>query len=81
MPDRFEKDRSNRHIIIIAKNNDGAMQLNDIMTEAHQTGFYYKPRIDKELLFSLNSKNFIITTACVAGFGITRSQYYYSKGS
>ena len=67
VPDRFEKDRSNRHIIIIAKNNDGAMQLNDIMTEAHQTGFYYKPRIDKELLFSLNSKNFIITTACVAG--------------
>lgn len=67
VPDRFEKDRSNRHIIIIAKNNDGAMQLNDIMTEAHQTGFYYKPRIDKELLFSLNSKNFIVTTACVAG--------------
>lgn len=67
VPDRFEKDRSNRHIIIIAKNNDGAMQLNDIMTEAHQTGFYYKPRIDKELLFSLDSKNFIITTACVAG--------------
>ena len=67
VPDRFEKDRNNRHIIIIAKNNDGAMQLNDIMTEAHQTGFYYKPRIDKELLFSLNSKNFIITTACVAG--------------
>lgn len=67
VPDRFEKDRSNRHIIIIAKNNEGVMQLNDIMTEAHQTGFYYKPRIDKELLFSLNSKNFIITTACVAG--------------
>lgn len=65
--DRYEKDRSNRHIIIIAKNNDGVMQLNDIMTDAHSNGFYYKPRIDKELLFSLNSKNFIITTACVAG--------------
>lgn len=67
VPDRFQKDRSNRHIVIIAKNNEGAMQLNDIMTEAHQTGFYYKPRIDKDLLFSLNSKNFVITTACVAG--------------
>ena len=65
--DRFEKDRSNKHIVIVAKNNDGVMQLNDIMTEAHSTGFYYKPRIDKELLFSLNPKNFIITTACVAG--------------
>jgi DNA polymerase III alpha subunit len=65
--DRFEKDKNNRHLIIVAKNNDGAMQLNDIMTEAHSSGFYYKPRIDKELLFSLNPNNFIITTACVAG--------------
>lgn len=65
--DRFAKDRSNRHLIIIAKNNDGAMQLNDIMTEAHSFGYYYKPRIDKELLFSLDSNNFIITSACVAG--------------
>lgn len=64
---RFEKDRSNKHLIIIAKNNDGVMQLNDIMTEAHSTGFYYKPRIDQELLLSLNPKDFIITTACVAG--------------
>ena len=65
--DRFEKDRSNKHLVIVAKNNDGVMQLNDIMTEAHSTGFYYKPRIDRELLFSLNPNDFIITTACVAG--------------
>lgn len=65
--DRFEKDRSNKHIIIIAKNNDGVMQINDIMSEAHSTGFYYKPRIDTGLLFSLNPKDVIITTACVAG--------------
>lgn len=65
--DRFAKDRSNKHLIIIAKNNDGVMQLNDIMTEAHSTGFYYKPRIDYELLMSLESKNFVITSACVAG--------------
>ena len=65
--DRFEKDNSNKHLIIIAKNNEGVMQLNDIMSEAHTTGFYRKPRIDRQLLFSLNPKNFIITTACVAG--------------
>lgn len=64
---RFEKDRSNRHLIVIAKNNDGVMQLNDIMTEAHSTGFYYKPRIDYDLLFSLNPNDFVITSACVAG--------------
>lgn len=62
-----EKDRSNRHIVIIAKNNDGVMQLNDIMTEAHENGFYYKPRIDKKSLMQLMPGNFIITTACVAG--------------
>jgi len=65
--DRYAKDRSNKHLIVIAKNNDGVMQLNDIMSEAHLTGFYYKPRIDYELLFSLNPEDFIITSACVAG--------------
>lgn len=62
-----EKDRSNRHLVIIAKNNEGVMQLNDIMTEAHENGFYYKPRIDKKSLMSLTPGNFVITTACVAG--------------
>ena len=65
--DRFAKDKSNKHLIVIAKNNDGFYQLNEIMSLAHTTGFYYKPRIDQELLFSLDPKNFIITTACVAG--------------
>lgn len=64
---RFDKDRSNKHMIIIAKNNQGAMQLNDVMSESHTTGFYYKPRIDFELISSLDSNNFIITTACIAG--------------
>lgn len=67
VPNRFEKDRSNKHLIIIARNNDGVMQLNDIMSEAHDTGFYYRPRIDRELLFSLDPKNVIVTSACVAG--------------
>ena len=68
LPDRNgNKDRSNRHIIIIARNNNGVMQLNDIMSEAHDTGFYYRPRIDDELLFSLNPNDFIVTSACVAG--------------
>lgn len=65
--DRFEKDRSNNHLILIAKNNDGVMQINELMSEAHTTGFYYRPRIDRELLFSLNQKDIVITTACVAG--------------
>ena len=62
-----KKDRSNRHIIIIALNHDGIRDLNRIITESFSTGMYYKPRIDEELLFSLNPNNVIITTACVAG--------------
>ncbi len=64
---RFEKDNSNNHIIIIGKNQDAFHQLNEIMSESNKTGFYYKPRIDLELLLKLNPKNFIITSACVAG--------------
>lgn len=67
VPNRLEKDGSNKHIIIVAKNNDGFLQLNDIMSEAHTTGFYRRPRIDTDLLFSLEPNNFIITSACIAG--------------
>ena len=65
--DRFVKDSRGKHLIIIAKNNDGVYQLNEIISLAHSEGFYYTPRIDRELLFSLDPKNFVITTACVAG--------------
>ena len=64
---RYEKDKSNYHLVIIAKNKDGYYELNDLLTESNLTGLYYKPRIDDELLFNLNPDNFIITTACVAG--------------
>lgn len=64
---RYEKDRSNRHIIIVALNHDGIRDLNRIISESFTTGMYYKPRIDHELLFSLNPHNVVITTACVAG--------------
>ena len=65
--DRFEKDKSNYHIVIIAKNNNGYKAINKLMSEANVTGYYYKPRIDDELLFNLNPNDVIITTACVAG--------------
>ncbi len=65
--DRFEKDKTNNHLIIIAKNNNGVRQINKIMSEANNSGFYYKPRIDKNLLFTLNPNDVIITSACIAG--------------
>lgn len=62
-----KRDRSNKHLIIIAMNNDGVMQLNDIMSTAHGEGFYYRARVDADRLFSLNPRDFVITSACVAG--------------
>ena len=65
--DRFKKDRRNYHMVITAKNDDGVRDLNYILTESNETGFYYKNRIDDELLFGINPHNVIITTACSGG--------------
>jgi len=64
---RFEKDKTNSHIILIALNDDGAKDINRIISYAHEDGFYYKPRIDWQLIDSVNPKNIVITTACIAG--------------
>ena len=64
---RLEKDKSNYHLILIALNTDGYKDLNYLMSKSNVDGFYYKPRIDDELLFSINPKNIIVTSACIAG--------------
>lgn len=65
--DRLEKDRSNYHLMLVALNREGFKDINRIISESNKTGFYYKNRIDMELLLSLNPLNIIITTACIAG--------------
>lgn len=67
VPDRKEKDKSNYHLVLIALNTEGYKDLNYLLSMSQETGIYYKPRIDDELLFSINPKNIIVTTACVAG--------------
>ena len=64
--DRTEKDGSNCHIFIGAKNENGREALNDVLSEANLTGFYRQPRLDIPLLLSLPKDDVIITTACVA---------------
>lgn len=63
---RHEKDRGNYHICLIAMNEDGRKEINSIISQANLDGYYYKPRIDLELLLSLSPKNVVVTTACVA---------------
>ena len=64
--DRTEKDRSNCHMCIIAKNETGRQALNDVLSEANITGFYGQPRVDIPLILSLPKNDVIVTTACLA---------------
>ena len=60
-------DGRNFHLILVAKNMEGFYQLNEILSEANLTGYYSHARIDFDLLGSLNYKNFLCTSACLAG--------------
>lgn len=64
--DRFEKDRTNAHLLILATTNSGKKQLTKLISTASKTGYYHKPRIDEELLFSLNPDDVIVTSTCIA---------------
>lgn len=64
---RHEKDNTNAHIILAAKTAKGIGDLNVLLSEANLTGYYYRPRVDMELLFSLSPTDVFITTACVGG--------------
>lgn len=64
--DRLEKDSSNCHIVILARNENGRKKINKIMSQCNKDGYYYKPRLDIELIMSLPPKDVMITTACVA---------------
>lgn len=67
--DRHEADKANAHIILLAKTLEGIYQINEILSDANETGFYSVPRIDIELLGKLNPNDVFITTACVAFWG------------
>ena len=64
--DRTEKDKTNCHIIILAKNENGRRAINEILSEANETGYYFRPRLDLDLLLSLPSNDVFVTTACIA---------------
>ncbi|MEA3344082.1 MAG: DNA polymerase III subunit alpha, partial [Patescibacteria group bacterium] len=59
-------DNKRYHLVLLAKNKEGYENLVKIVTKAHLEGFYYKPRVDEELL-KKHSKGLIASTACLAG--------------
>lgn len=65
---REKKDDMNCHMVIIARTYKAMRKLNYIISCAHTTGFYRKPRIDLKQLFTLAPDDVYITSACIAGW-------------
>lgn len=59
-------DDKRYHLILLAKNRTGYQNLLKLVTAAHLDGFYYKPRIDKEILRA-HSEGLIGLSACIGG--------------
>src|SRR5579871_4028690 len=62
---RSDTDRYN-HLVLLCENQDGYRNLIDLVSTAYLEGFYYKPRIDKDLL-SRHSKGLVAMSACLRG--------------
>ena len=67
---RFDKDpdrdRSMNHLILLAENMTGYKNLTKLVSAAFTEGFYFKPRVDKDLLRE-HSEGIICLSACLAG--------------
>lgn len=59
-------EKSPYHLTVICKNNVGYKNLLQLITKANMEGFYYKPRIDKELL-EHHKEGLIILSGCPQG--------------
>jgi DNA polymerase-3 subunit alpha len=60
------EDKTRHHLILLAKNDKGYKNLMKLISIAHLEGFYYKPRINKEILRK-HSEGLIGLSACIEG--------------
>ena len=65
---RYEKDSAHAydHLTVIAKNNIGYKNLIKLVSKANLEGFYYRPRIDKDLL-TKHKDGLIVMSGCPSG--------------
>ena len=61
-----QNEEASYHLILLARNKDGYKNLVKLVTSAYLEGFYYKPRIDKELL-EKHHEGLIALSACLGG--------------
>lgn len=59
-------DKDHHHLVLLAKNEQGYRNLIKLVSTAHSEGFYYKPRVDKQLLADYGS-GLIALTSCLKG--------------
>jgi len=64
--DRAGNGDRTHHLLLLCENREGYQNLVKLVTAAHLEGFYYKPRLDKELL-ARHSRGLIATSACMNG--------------
>ena len=64
--DRFAQDSSNCHICLLAMNDNGRKKINRAIYESYKSGYYYKNRMDLDILLSLPKDDVFVTTACIA---------------
>jgi len=63
---REAADKNSYHLILLAKNEAGFHNLMQLATKAHLEGFYYKPRLDRELLAE-HHHGLVALSACLQG--------------
>ena len=63
---QLDGQKQTRHLTLWAKNKQGYQNLVKLTTRAHLDGFYYKPRVDHELL-AKHSEGIICGSACLGG--------------
>lgn len=61
-----DKDKQSNHLVLLAETQEGYKNLVKIVSKSHTEGFYYKPRVDKDLLRE-HSTGIIALSACLAG--------------
>ncbi len=63
---RSEKSQIRDHLVLLAKSNEGYKNLIQLSSRSYTEGFYYKPRIDRELI-QRYSKDLVCLSACIGG--------------
>ncbi len=64
--DKIGRDDSPYHLVLLVKNEIGYRNLTHLVSQAYLEGFYYKPRVDRELLEKYH-EGLIDLSACLAG--------------